>query len=123
MLNLFASVSERRYEHVYPRGEALFNLAQQADSSHAEVAGVLTSLVTAFIGKCVVSEIYRCFTAMCQSESFRQRTVELLSKAYTTIPFAIAQAYLGLPAEELFSCMFPISRWIIVHRLEHILHN
>jgi hypothetical protein len=32
-----------------------------------------------------------------------------LSKAYTTIPFAIAQAYLGLPAEELLSCMSPIS--------------
>jgi len=85
MLNLFASVSERRYEHVYSRGEALFNLAQQGDSSHTEVAAVLTSLVTAFI------------------ESFRRRTVELLSKAYTTIPFAITQAYLGLPAEELYS--------------------
>ncbi|KAF8503796.1 COP9 signalosome [Russula emetica] len=84
-LNLFASVSERRYEHIYSRGEALFNLAQQGDFSHTEVAGVFTSLVTAFI------------------ESFRQRTVVLLSKAYTTIPFAIAQAYLGLPAEELLS--------------------
>jgi len=85
LLNLFASVWERRYENVYSRGEALFNIAQQGDSSHTEVAGVFTSLVTAFI------------------ESFRQRTVVLLSKAYTTIPFAIAQAYLGLPAEELLS--------------------
>ncbi len=53
-LNLFASVWERRYEHVYSRGEALFNLAQQGDFSHTEVAGVFTSLVTAFIGKCGV---------------------------------------------------------------------
>lgn len=54
LLNLFASVWERRYENVYSRGEALFNLAQQGDSSHTEVAGVFTSLVTAFIGKCGV---------------------------------------------------------------------
>lgn len=53
-LNVFASVSERRYEHVYSRGEALFNLSQQVDFSHTEVAGVFTSLVTAFIGKCGV---------------------------------------------------------------------
>lgn len=51
MLNLFASVWERRYEHIYSRGEALFNLAQQGDFSHTEVAGVFTSLVTAFISK------------------------------------------------------------------------
>jgi COP9 signalosome complex subunit 8 len=50
VLNLFASVWERRYEHVYPRGEALFNLARQADFSQAEVGGVLASLVTTFTG-------------------------------------------------------------------------
>jgi hypothetical protein len=54
MLNLFASVWERRYENVYSRCEALFNLAQQGDSLHAEMTGVVTSLVTAFIGKCGV---------------------------------------------------------------------
>jgi COP9 signalosome complex subunit 8 len=85
MLNLFASVWERRYENVYSRCEAVLNLAQQGDSLHTEVTGVFTSLVTAFI------------------ESFRQRTISLLSKAYSTIPFAIAQAYLGLPTEELLS--------------------
>jgi hypothetical protein len=50
VLNLFASVWERRYEHVYPRGEALFNLARQADFSQAEVGRVLASLVTTFTG-------------------------------------------------------------------------
>ena len=53
-LNLFASVWERRYEHIYSRGEALFNLAQQGDFSHIEVSGVLTTLVTTFIGMCSV---------------------------------------------------------------------
>jgi hypothetical protein len=57
MLNLFASVWERRYEHVYSRGEALFNLAQQGDFSHTDVAGVFTALVTAFIRKCGVRNL------------------------------------------------------------------
>jgi len=84
-LNLFASVWERRYEHIYSRGEVLFNLAQQGDFSHTEVPGVLTTLVTTFI------------------ESSRQRTIALLSKAYTDIPLALAQVYLGLSADELLS--------------------
>lgn len=53
-LNLFASVWERRYEHVYSRSETLFNIAQQEDFSHTEVTRVFTSLVTVFIGKCGV---------------------------------------------------------------------
>ncbi|KAH9984735.1 hypothetical protein BJV74DRAFT_847876 [Russula compacta] len=85
VLNLFASVWERRYEHVYSRGEALFNFAQQGDFAHTEVVRVLTTLVTAFI------------------ESFRKRTVDLLSKAYTTVPLALAQVYLGLSADKLLS--------------------
>jgi COP9 signalosome complex subunit 8 len=52
MLNLFASMWERRYEHVYSRGEALFNFAQQGHFSHTEVAEVLSASVTAFIGEC-----------------------------------------------------------------------
>jgi len=84
-LNLFASVWERRYEHIYSRGEALFNLARQGDISHTEVSGVLTALVTTFI------------------ETFRQRTTGLLSKAYTAIPLGLTQVYLGLSADELLS--------------------
>jgi hypothetical protein len=56
-LNLFASVWERRYEHIYSRGEVLFNLAQQGDFSRTEVSGVLTTLVTTFIGMCGVSNL------------------------------------------------------------------
>jgi len=86
LLNLFASVWEGRYENVYSRAEPLFNLARQADFSRIEVAAaVLTTLVSTFI------------------ESFRQRTIVLLSKAYTTIPLALAEVYLGLPTGELLS--------------------
>jgi len=104
MLNLFASVWERRYEHVYSRGEALFGLARQGDFPHAEMSGVLAALVTACIGECSLGNpsalIYYVFT-----ESFRQRTIVLLSNAYTAIPLALAQIYLGLPADELLSSM------------------
>ncbi|KAI0282704.1 COP9 signalosome [Russula brevipes] len=85
MLSLFSSMWERRYEHVYSRGEALFNLAQQGHFSHTEVTEVLSASVTAFI------------------DSFRQRTVVLLSNAYTTIPLALAQVYLGLSTDDLLS--------------------
>jgi COP9 signalosome complex subunit 8 len=104
MLNLFASVWERRYEHVYSRGEALFVLARQGDFPHAEMAGVLAALVTACIGECSLGNtsalIYYFFT-----ESFRQRTIVLLSNAYTAIPLALAQIYIGLPADKLLSSM------------------
>lgn len=56
-LNLFASVWERRYEHIYSRGEVLFNLAQQGDFARTEVSGVLTTLVTTFIGMCDVPSL------------------------------------------------------------------
>jgi hypothetical protein len=52
MLSLFSSMWERRYEHVYSRGEALFNIAQQGHFSHTEVAEVLSASVTAFMGEC-----------------------------------------------------------------------
>jgi COP9 signalosome complex subunit 8 len=102
VLNLFASVWEKRYEHVYPRGEALLSLARQSDFPQAEMGGVLASLVTAFIG----SSSFQCYLYLpeaCLPESFRQRTFALLSKAYTTIPLTLAQVYLGLPSDELLS--------------------
>jgi COP9 signalosome complex subunit 8 len=82
-LKLFASVWERRYENIYPRGEALSNLARRADHLQADLAELIVSLVGTFI------------------ESFRQRTFVLVSKAYTTIPLALAQVYLGLQNDRL----------------------
>jgi len=53
LLNLFATVWEGRYENVYLRAGALFNLARQADFSPIEVAAaVFTTLVSTFIGMC-----------------------------------------------------------------------
>ncbi|KAH9180295.1 COP9 signalosome [Lactarius sanguifluus] len=82
-LKLFASVWERRYENIFPRGEALSNLARRADHLQADLAELIASLVGTFI------------------ESFRQRTFVLVSKAYTTIPLSLAQVYLGLQSDHL----------------------
>lgn len=40
-----------------------------------------------------------------RAEAFRQRTFVLVSKAYTTIPLALAQVYLGLPSDLLLRGM------------------
>ncbi|THH19476.1 hypothetical protein EW146_g1703 [Bondarzewia mesenterica] len=83
LFNLVASVWDRKYENVYPRAEALFNLVQQPDFPDADLASLMTALITQFV------------------ESFRRRTFKLLSKAYTSLPLALAQTYLGFGREEL----------------------
>ncbi|KAF8275274.1 hypothetical protein EI94DRAFT_1793883 [Lactarius quietus] len=72
-LDLFAAVWERIYENVYHRGEALSNLARRADHLQADLGELIPSL----------------------------RTFVLVSKAYTTIPLALAQVYLGLQTDHL----------------------
>jgi len=56
-LKLFASVWERRYENIYPRGEALSNLARRADHLQADLAELIRSLVGTFIGECCLRNV------------------------------------------------------------------
>jgi hypothetical protein len=58
----------------------------------------------------LASETYLHVSTTRWIESFRQRTVVLLSEAYTAIPLALAKVYLGLPVDELLSCMSCSSR-------------
>ncbi|KAI0064715.1 hypothetical protein BV25DRAFT_1823119 [Artomyces pyxidatus] len=83
LFSLLASTWERRYEKVYPRAEALFDLVNQSESLEAEVAAVLARLVTAFV------------------DTFRARASALISRAYTSIPLELAGTYLGLNREQL----------------------
>jgi hypothetical protein len=39
-------------------------------------------------------------TVDCPIETFRRRAVALIGKAYSSLPLAAAQPYVGLPAEE-----------------------
>ncbi|ETW86176.1 hypothetical protein HETIRDRAFT_309227, partial [Heterobasidion irregulare TC 32-1] len=84
LFNIFASVWERKYENVYPRAEALMDIAHQADFPEG-LASLIATLVTQFV------------------ESFRRRTFALISRAYSSIPLALAQAYIGLSQEELLA--------------------
>lgn len=50
LFNIFASVWERKYENVYPRAEALMNIAHQADFPEG-LASLIATLVTQFVGQ------------------------------------------------------------------------
>jgi len=79
LFNLLASTSERNYPQVYIRGKALLD-ALNAD---ADLSIFGPSMVKSFLA------------------SFRSRTFNLISKAYTSIPASLAGSYLGLARDEL----------------------
>ncbi|KAJ7024310.1 hypothetical protein C8F04DRAFT_1132072 [Mycena alexandri] len=85
LVGLLASTSERKYNNVYVRAHGLQQLVGQADFLDAALGAVLGTMLGAFLN------------------SFRERTFKLLQKAYTSLPLALAQTYLGLPAEEVLS--------------------
>ncbi|KAH8099597.1 COP9 signalosome [Cristinia sonorae] len=82
--SLVAAVWEKKYDQVYTRANDVLAVTQQENlASHVDLAPLLSRLVISFV------------------ESFRAKTFTLLSKAYSTVPLALAQAYLGMPAEQL----------------------
>jgi len=82
---LGASVSERKYGNVYPRANDLLQAVQNIQIPGADFQAVVTGLLTKFI------------------ETFRQRTLVLLSKAYTSIPLSLAQSYLNCLPEQVLT--------------------
>jgi len=83
LIELLASTWDRKHASVYSRAENLFDLVNQSDFFDDKLAAVLTGLVAGFV------------------ESFRQRTIALLSKAYASLPVPLAQVYLGMKNNEL----------------------
>ncbi|KAF9792827.1 COP9 signalosome [Thelephora terrestris] len=79
LFNLLASTSERNYPQVYVRAIAL----SDALSEDADLSIFGPSMVKSF------------------TSSFRHRTFNLISKAYTSIPMSLAESYLGLPRDDL----------------------
>ncbi|KAK0463667.1 uncharacterized protein EV420DRAFT_1638591 [Desarmillaria tabescens] len=83
---LLESSMERKHGEVYARAEALYNMTKDtANTPDPQFPGVLSEMVQAF------------------TESFRERTFRLLSKAYTALPLALAQTYLGLTSDRLLA--------------------
>ncbi|EKM55327.1 uncharacterized protein PHACADRAFT_55522, partial [Phanerochaete carnosa HHB-10118-sp] len=85
LFRLGASVLERKYGNVYPRANDLLQVLQSTQISGADFQAVTTGLLTKFI------------------DTFRQRTLVLLSKAYTSIPLSLAQSYLNCLPEQVLA--------------------
>ncbi|KAJ7217136.1 COP9 signalosome [Mycena pura] len=83
--SLLASTSERKYANVYARSQALLELVRKPDFPDASLGALLSLMVGIFL------------------EAFRDRTFNLLQKAYASLPLPLAQTYLGLPAEDVLS--------------------
>ncbi|KAI0784370.1 COP9 signalosome [Abortiporus biennis] len=85
LFSLLSSVWERKYEKIYPKAEELYNIVQQPVIPSQDLASVAAPLVKTFI------------------DTFRRTTFVLLSKAFSSIPLASAQTYLGFTAEQVLA--------------------
>ncbi|KAJ7085677.1 COP9 signalosome [Mycena belliarum] len=79
--SLLASTSERKYTNVYARANGLLELVGQSDFFDASLGALLGLMIQNFL------------------EAFRQRTFELLAKAYTSLALPLAEMYLGISAD------------------------
>jgi len=85
LLRLIAATRYRNYATVYKSAEELVGVVQASGFFDPSLAAIIKLLIDRFI------------------ETFRQRTVVLLAKAYTSITVEQTQVYLGLPAELVLS--------------------
>ncbi|KAF8911048.1 hypothetical protein CPB84DRAFT_1958196 [Gymnopilus junonius] len=74
-----------RHATIYDQTAALSNLVAQPDFVENGLGSTISTLLSAFI------------------DHFRQRTFELLSKAYTSLPLPLACTYLALAPEQVIS--------------------
>ncbi|TFK42460.1 COP9 signalosome [Crucibulum laeve] len=85
LLDLSLCTLNRQHAKVYAQAEALFDQVTQTSFLDKDLANVIASMVTAFV------------------DSFRERTFNLLSKAYVSLPLSLASTYLGLPVEQIIA--------------------
>ncbi|TDL24929.1 hypothetical protein BD410DRAFT_744685 [Rickenella mellea] len=81
LFNLLAATWEHSYTNIYAYSEQLVSVVQPPGFFDISLAAVVKGLVHAFI------------------ESFRKRTLALLSKSYTSVPLEVVQSYLSMPAD------------------------
>jgi len=81
LFSLLAATWERNYAQIYLRSNVLLNLVNDAP----DLSGFIPSMIAIFL------------------DAFRLRTINLISKAYTSITLSQAESYLGLSKEELLS--------------------
>ncbi len=111
LFQVLASTHERKYPDVYLRAEELHEYVSQTAFSDAALGQILAGMVTSFIGEYLNTITAHNITHSRVTASFRKKTFELLSRAYTTIPLPLAQWYLGYPgdkAEEVLTSAYNV---------------
>ncbi|KAF8965207.1 COP9 signalosome [Flammula alnicola] len=85
LTTLVTSTMNRQHVKVYEQAANLLGLVSQPDFFDKDLASIIATLISAFL------------------DSFRQRTFELLSKAYTSLLLPLACTYLGLQTEQIIT--------------------
>ncbi|KAJ6490651.1 hypothetical protein C8R47DRAFT_455207 [Mycena vitilis] len=85
LFSLLASTSERKYANVYTRSQTLVEQVGQPDFFDTGLGALLGIMIGDFL------------------DAFRNRTFNLLQKAYISLPVPLAEMYLGLPANEVLA--------------------
>jgi COP9 signalosome complex subunit 8 len=94
LFGLFASTSDRKYTNVYSRAAAILSMCTPGSTTlDAELAVVVGHMIQAFL------------------DGFRNRTLKLLAKAYSSIPLPVAQYYLGLAPEQILEVTNTSGQW------------
>lgn len=83
LAQLVAAVWERQYPKVYIRADIVAQLSKKPDFFHVDLGKLISTMVVNFV------------------EAFRRRTLALLNEAFTTLPFVLAQSYLGMSPEQV----------------------
>ncbi|KAJ3541306.1 hypothetical protein NM688_g6107 [Phlebia brevispora] len=82
LAKLVASATERKYANIYPRAEELHRAVQDSVIPGGDLKPIANLLLQQYI------------------ETFRRKTFALISKAFTSIPLALVQQYLGCSEEQ-----------------------
>lgn len=116
LFQVLASTHERKYSDVYRRAEELHEFVSQPAFADAALGQILAGMVASFIGQYPNANATSLPLINCVVVSFRKKTFELLSTAYTSIPLPLAQWYLGYPgdkAEEVLNGTYSRLEWDI----------
>jgi COP9 signalosome complex subunit 8 len=85
LMMLVIATAHRQYSKVYEHIDALHRQASSTEFPDKDLGLVITTMVPILL------------------ESFRNRALALLSKAYTSLPVPLASVYLGISPEEIMS--------------------
>lgn len=113
--NLISATMKRNYTQVYNISDALLNVVAQTTGSQQALAEVIARMVTAFLGQYThYFPLSLYLIHILFLETFRARTFQLLSQAYTSLPVALAQTYIGLPVDQLLAGMSPYRMYFTI---------